>query len=183
VPDPREATATTPGPTTAAVLTVNATLAGSGAVTAVVPTDHGLPQTSVITLSFSGGGGSSAAATVVGCYAATGFTVGAGGVAYGTSQPFGVLTTGGITSGSAGSVVNPAISTGLLWPRQANISGTSTSGGAITATGAVVNDAGLFQAVPNGLVIAGGSALATTVGQVTITIGGQDSYVLVQPAW
>ena len=172
-PDPRDTI------TTAAVLTVNSTLAGSGTITALVRTDHGTPLTSVPTISFSGGGGSSAAATAVMCLTATGITVDAGGVAYGNAQPFGVITTGGIVAGAAGAVVNPQLGPGLFTPRQANISGTSTAGGAITATGAVVNDAGLFQAVPSGLVIAGGSALATTVGQVTITVGGRtDSSML-----
>lgn len=166
VPDSRDTI------TTAAALTVNATLAGAGTITALVRTDHGTPLTSIPTISFSGGGGASAAATAVMCWTATGFTVGAGGAAYGNAQPFQVTTTGGIVGGSAGAVVNPAVGSGLFIPRQANISGTSTAGGAITATGAVVNDGGLFQAVPNGIVTAGGSGLATTVGQATITVGG-----------
>lgn len=171
IPDPRDTV------TTAAVLT--ATLTGSGTITALVRTDHGTPLTSVPTFTFSGGGGSSAAATAVMAFVATGFTVGAGGAAYGNAQPFGVITTGGIVGGSAGAVVNPLLGPGIFTPRQANISGTSTAGGAITATGAVVNDGGLFQAVPNGLVIAGGSGLATTVGQVTITVGGvSDTFFL-----
>lgn len=147
-------------------------LTGSGTITAVICTYSGTPLTSVPTLAFSGGGGASAAATVVGCYAATGFTVGAGGAAYGNAQPFLIITGGGVTAGTAGAVVNPSIGPGMFVPRQANITGVSTGGGAITATAAVVNDAGLFQAVPSGFVIAGGSGLATTVGQATITIGG-----------
>ena len=147
-------------------------LTGAGTVTAVLCTNPGTALTAVPSLTFSGGGGSSAAATAVMLFTATGFTVGAGGVAYGNAQPFLVLTGGGIVSGAAGAVVNPAVSTGLLVPRQANITGTSTAGGAVTATGAVVNDGGLFQAVPTGFVIAGGSALPTTVAQVTITVGG-----------
>jgi len=181
IPDPREASASTPGPTTAAVLTVNATLAGGGTITALVCTNHGTPLTSVPTLTFTGGGGSSAAATAVMCLTATGFTVGAGGAAYGNAQPFLVITGGGIVPGAAGATVNPQLSSNLFTPRQANITGTSTAGGAVTATGAVVNDGGLFQAVPNGFVIAGGSGLATTVAQVTITVGGITDHSLVQP--
>lgn len=155
-----------------AVLTVNSTLAGSGTVTAILCTNHGTAVTAVPTLTISGGGGSSAAATAVMCFTVTGFTVGAGGAGYGNAQPFGLLSIGGIVGGAAGAVVNPAIGPGMFTPRQANISGTSTAGGAITATGAVVNDGGLFQAVPNLLVVAGGSALATTVGQATADVGG-----------
>lgn len=175
IPDPRDTI------TTQAVLTVNATLTGAGTITAVICTNPGIPQTAVPTLSFTGGGGASAAATVVMCFAATGFTVGAGGAAYGNAQPFLVITGGGIVGGTAGAVVNPVLDRQLFYPRQANFSGVSTAGGAITATGLVVNDPGVFQAVPAGFVIAGGSGLATTVGQVTITVGGASDTSLLFP--
>lgn len=181
-PDPRDAGAATPGPTTAAVLTVNATLAGAQTITGLICTNHGTPLTSVPTLTFTGGGGSSAAATVVMEFTATGFTVGTGGAVYGNAQPFLVITGGGIVPGSAGATINPTLSSNLFTPRQANISGTSTAGGAITATGLIVNDGGLFQAVPNGFVIASGTgALPTTTGIVTITVGGVTDYSILQP--
>lgn len=173
IPDARDAI------TTNAVLTT--ALTGTGVITAVVCTDPGQPQTAVPTLSFSGGGGASAAATAVMNFVATGFTVGAGGVAYGNAQPFGIMTTGGVVPGTPGAVVNPNISNLILTPRQANISGTSSAGGAVQNTAAVINDAGLFQAVPSGLVIAGGSGLATTVAQVTITVGGTSDTTLLYP--
>lgn len=179
VPDAREALASTPGPTTTAVATT--ALTGAGTITALLCTNQGTPITVVPTLTFTGGGGSAAAATVVMCFVATGFTVGAGGAAYGNAQPFAVTTTGGIVSGAAGAVLNPSVGNGLFIPRQANISGTSTAGGAITATGAVINDGGMFQAVPQGIVTAGGSGLATTVGQATITVGGVTDYYDLQP--
>lgn len=166
IPDPRDTI------TTAAVLTVNSTLAGSGTITAILCTDHGTPLTAVPTLTITGGGGASGAATVVMCFAATGITVGAGGAAYGNAQPFMVLTGGGSNTSTPGAVVNPQVSTDLIDIRQANFTGTSTAGGAVTATNLVTNDAGLFEAVPLGFVIAGGTGLATTVAQVTITVGG-----------
>ena len=181
--DPREATAATPGPTTVGVLTA-AMLATETLVTAVTCTDPGTgAYTAVPTLTFAGGGGSSAAATAIMCFAATGFTVGNGGAVYGNAQPFLVITGGGLVPASgAGSVVNPGISTGLLFPRQANISGTSASGGTITATGLVVNDGGLFQAVPAGFVLPSGTgALPTTTAIVTITVGGVLDYYSIQP--
>lgn len=168
--------------TTTAVLTVNATLAGAATVTAVVCTNPGQPQTAVPTLAFSGGGGASAAATVVMCFAATGFTVGTAGAVYGNAQPFGIITTGGIVGGAVGANINPQLDKNIFTPRQANISGTSTAGGAVTATGAVINDAGLFQAVPTGLVIASGTgALPTTTAIVTITVGGITDQFYMQP--
>jgi hypothetical protein len=166
VPDPRETLAG------GGVLTINATLAGSGAITALLNTNHGTALTSVPTFTFTGGGGSSAAATAVMCFTATGIGSITGGAAYGTSQPFGVMTLGGQVSGTAGSVVNPSIGNNLLVPRMANMSGTSTGGGAITATGFVVTDGGLFTAVPTAAIIPAGNSIPTTIGQATVTVGG-----------
>lgn len=158
--------------TTGAGAKATATLTGAGTITAVLLNDRGTALTAVPTLTFTGGGGSAAAATVVMNFAATGFTVGTAGAAYGNAQPFMVITGGGIVGGTAGAVVNPAISTGLFTPVQANITGVSTAGGAVTATGLVVNNGGSFQSVPTGFVLPGGSGLPTTTGIVTITVGG-----------
>ena len=147
-------------------------LTGSGTVTAIVRDAHGTPLTSVPTLSITGGGGASAAATVVMCFTSTGLTVGAGGAAYGNAQPFLVQTGGGVVTATPGATVNPSIGAGMFIPRQARFLGTSTAGGAVTATGLVTSDGGLFQSVPLGFVTAGGTALATTVAQVTMTVGG-----------
>ena len=53
--------------------------------------------------------------------------------------------------------------------------------GAITATGLVVNDGGLFQSVPSGIVLPGGSGTVTTIGQATITVGSALDYYIIQP--
>ncbi|MGE3582791.1 MAG: hypothetical protein AB7J28_15410 [Hyphomonadaceae bacterium] len=174
LPDPRDTVTTQAALTTA--------LTGSGTITAIVCTDPGTPLTSVPTLTISGGGGASGAATVVMCFTATGFTVGAGGAAYGNAQPFLVQAVGGRVAGTAGAVVNPSTGVGLLTPRTGFITGTSEAGGAVTATGAVIEDGGLFARVPSGFVTAGGSGLATTVAQVTITVGGVNDVLYLQPA-
>lgn len=175
VPDPRDTITTT------AVLTVNATLTGSGTITAVLCTDHGQAVTTVPTLTFTGGGGASAAATAVMCFTATGFTVGTAGAVYGNAQPFLVIAAGGVVAGTAGAVVNPQFDRSVLTPRSGFITGTSTAGGAVTATGAVIQDGGIFQAVPTGFVIASGTAaLPTTTAIVTITVGGVTDTTLVQ---
>lgn len=174
VPDPRDTV------TTQAVLTT--ALTGSGTITAILCTDHGTPLTSVPTLTISGGGGASGAATVVMCFTATGFTVDNGGAVYGNAQPFLVTAAGGRVAGAAGAVVNPTVGVGLLNPRTAFITGTSTAGGAVTATGAVIQDGGLFAAVPTGFVTAAGTAaLPTTTAIVTVTVGGVSDLSLVQP--
>lgn len=173
VPDPRDTVTTTGVLTTA--------LTGSGTVTGLIMTSQGLGgQTAVPTLSFSGGGGSSAAATVVMCFTATGFSVDTAGVAYGTSLPFKVFAAGGIVAGTAAAVVNPQLDRKVFVPRLGVISGTSAGGGTVTATGAVIDDGGLFQRVPEGVVVAGGGALPTTAAAVTITVGGVTDTSLIQ---
>lgn len=173
VPDPRD-TVTTP-----AVLTT--ALTGSGTITAILCTDQGTPLTAVPTLTISGGGGASGAATAVMCFAGTGFTVDNGGAVYGNAQPFLVTAAGGRVAGAAGAVVNPSTGVGLLTPRTGFITGTSTAGGAVTATGAVVEDGGLFSRVPTGFVTAAGTAaLPTTTAIVTITVGGVNDVTWLQ---
>lgn len=163
------------------VLTVNATLAGAGTITAIYPTNHGTPVTAVPTLTISGGSGSSGAATAVMAFAATGFTVSNGGAVYGNAQPFLVIAAGGVPATSS-TVVNPQLNNTILTPRAAYITGTSTAGGAVTATGLVIQDPGLFGAVPTGFVIAAGTgALPTTTAIVTITVGGATDTSLLQP--
>lgn len=162
--DPRDTTGS------GAVLTVNSTLAGSGTVTAILCTDHGTPQTSVPTLTISGGGGASAAATAVMCFTVTGYTVGTAGAVYGNAQPILTMAVGGIVAGSAGAVVNPAIGPGMFTPRPGYITSTSTSGGELT-TGGVIQDGGLFQAVPTSITLAGNS-VPTTQAVAALTVGG-----------
>lgn len=155
-------------------------LTAAGTVRAVVVTDPGAPQTAVATLTFAGGGGASAAATAIYCFALTGFTNTIAGVAYGTSQPFLVQSVGGVVAGTATNV-NPSIEKSILQVRQGHIAGTSTAGGATTATGAVVVDPGLFQAVPFLATIPAGDTLPTTLGQQTAAVGGITDVSWLQP--
>lgn len=160
---------------------LTATLTGAGTITAVVCTDHGTPVTAVPTLAFAGGGGASAAATAVMCFAVTGFTVTSGGTGYGASQPFAVKALGGITAGTAGAVVNPAIGPGRLSVREATIVGTSSAGGAIVNTGLTIADAGLFSAIPLLFVLVGGNGLPTVTATLTATVGGIPTLTVIQP--
>ena len=175
VNDPRDTTGS------GAVLTVNATLAGSGTLTAMYPTNQGTALTSVPTFTFSPA--STIAATAIMNFTVTGFTVGAGGAAYGNAQPFLLYSVGGIVAGSrASNTAGPIADTGLTTPRAAQLAGTSTAGGAITATGVVIVDGGLgFQAVPSLAVVAAGNSLATTIGQATATVGGASDTSFLQP--
>lgn len=173
LPDPRDTTGS------GGVLTVNATLTGSGTVCAIVCTDPGTPLTAVPTLTIAGGGGASAAATAVMCFTGTAFAVTNAGAGY-TSAGYAIITSGGIVAGTAGAVVNPAIGPGLFTPRQANMSG--AAGTTLVIGAQVVNDGGLFQAVPTGFVLNAGTAVQTTNAAVTITVGGVTDTSYLYPA-
>lgn len=175
IPNPLDPTL---GSITAATLT--AALTGTGQVAAVVCTNPGTPQTSVPTLTF-GGAGSSAAATVIHCLTVTAVSFSnTGGAAYAGSFVK-VATVGGKVTTAAGGIVNPAIGTGLLLPRQADIYA-PVSAGAIGS--AVITDGGMFQLAPAGLVLAeqpsAGSGLPTTISAATLTMGTATDRVVMQ---
>jgi len=165
----------TTGAGAAATLTI---AAGQTQVTGIVINNHGTPLTAVPTIAFSGGGGTTASATAIMEFGVTGFTISAVGGNYGASTGFGIITMGGVVAGTAAytSTIKK-----VLQPRQAVIQGTTTSGGAVTTASAVVVDAGLFQAVPAALVLAGGGSVATTQAAVTMTVGGVQDQLTIQP--
>jgi hypothetical protein len=173
---------------TGAVLTVNATLVGSGSLTALYPSNQGTPLTAVPTFTFTPTvGGVGLAATVIMNFVVTGFTIGStlSGAAYGTSQPFVIFGVGGIVSGTrAANTAGPIADTNLTDPQMAIITGTSTSGGKIPvgSTSTVVMNAGFgFQAVPNAIVLPGGATVPTTLATPTLTVGGITDTSWVQP--
>lgn len=166
VQDPRDTA------TGGAVLTISATLANTDAVTAIICTDPGTTAlTALPTLTISGGAGGGAAATVLMNWTVTGFTVVANGSSYGTSLPF-VVTGAGLFNHSTDATgdVNPQINLGLTKPRNFWIEGTTTSGGNITATAALTDDAGWgIQRVPDTVIISTG--VPTVVATATATVG------------
>lgn len=169
--DPRDSTGANAAATTV--------LTGAGTVTGLLCTDHGTPQTSLTTLTFSGGGGSSAAATLIACFTATGYTVDIAGSGYsGTVEISGL---GGF-SASAAIYTNPTTQLNLVRTRKASILGAIASGG-ISATGQNVYDGGIYPGVPTGIVYGGkaGSGTFTQAG-VTITVGGANDVVLMTAA-
>lgn len=181
--DPRD------GAGSGGILTVNATLAGSGTLTALYPSNSGTAQTSTPTYTFtvaSGFAGSGAAATCVMNYVVTGFTIasGASGAGYGNAQPFLILAVGGqVATGSrASNVAGPIADVNLTSPQTAYITGTSTSGGKIaTASSVVVSNGFGFQGTPTAFVWAGGTGLATTTATPTLTLGGVTDTSWIQP--
>jgi hypothetical protein len=170
--DPREGQNNVPVGSGAAAV---ATLTGAGTVTAVVCVDHGaaVTGTSVPTLSFSGGGGSSAAATALMCWSITAYTVTGGGTGYGGTVM--VSGTGGYPA-TAPAYANASIQANLVKGRAASITA-ALSGGAVTATGQVVNDGGIFAGLPTVYVQSFG--VVTTAATLSATMGGQTDTSLI----
>ena len=165
------------------ILTVNATLVGSGGLTAMYPSPaqgvsgYGTPLTTAPTFTFSPA--STTAATAVMNFAATSLTVSSGG----TAVPAGSVGIAGptlVAGASAANTAGPISTTGLSFPRAAwfflNI-----SGGVVQASGNTVVDPGLFQAAPTfGLISSSG--VAPTAGvSITVNVGGIPDVSYVQP--
>lgn len=159
-------------------------LTGSGTLGAVVCTDPGNPVSAVPTLTVASGAG---AATALMNFALSGalFTVVGGGTGYGNAQPFDVRTITGISTATPVNT-NPAIEKGITQVRPALISGISSAGGAVTATGAVAQDNGIgFQQIPTGVVdtgITGAAAPPTVVAAVTPVVGGVTDWFWIIPS-
>ena len=154
-----------------------ATLTGSGTITGLLCLDHGAGgQTSVPTLTFSGGGGSSAAATAIMCFTVTAYTVTTAGTGF--TAPIIVSIDNfptAATTAESQNFLRARFVSGACWIKGA------VSAGALTATGQVVYDGGIHSAVPTLGVIEPGT-LQTATGLVAATVGGavSTSYIMAQ---
>ncbi len=167
-----------PRDTTGSGATATAALTGSGTVAAVVCTDHGNPITSgtVPVLTFGSG---SAAATVLMNWGITTYAAGTAGAGYGTSAFIGLSAVGPALVASP-AYTNPDIQDNLVRVRRADVWVlTNSSGGLVT--GGVINDGGVYRGTPTP-VFSVGLATPTTVGVVTISMGGFTDHSLIQPA-
>lgn len=152
--------------------TATATLTGAATVTGVLVTDHGTAVTSVPTLSFTGGGGSSAAATALMCWTITAYVVATAGSGYLGAT---IITGYGGFPTTAAAYTNVATQKNLVRTRPATIEA-ALSGVGITATGQIVDDGGIYAAVPTALIItspfSGGTGVTLTAAGITFTMGG-----------
>lgn len=160
-------------PTTAAVLTVNATLALSGQVVAITCVDNGAGMTSVPTFTFTPA--STTAATAIMCFSIT-TGVAQTGQDHSATGNIG-FSIGALTAGSSTST-NPAITTGQFVPRMAYTAENTTAGGGITFL-----DGGLHQIIPIGIVYAlqSDGTVPSANTKVAQTVGGVNndlSYLL-----
>jgi hypothetical protein len=173
VNDPREGVNNVTAGYNAAAVT---TLTGAATVTGLVCIDHGQGGlTAVPTLSFSGGGGTSAAATAIMCWSITAYTPTAGTGFTGPSLLSGLDA----FPTAAAAYTNPSTQSGLVKTRLANIL-MPESGGAPTATGAVVYDGGIYTSVPTPLITTNGALITQTV-TIAFTMGGMSADVEFTP--
>ena len=168
VNDPREGANGVATGSGAAAVTV---LTGAGTVTALVCLDHGTGgQTAIVTVTAASG---SAAATVVMCWSITAYTVSSTTAGSGYATP--VIISAYDTAPAQTTNTNPTISSSLVREREARIVGAIT-GTALTATGQVVKDGGVYAAQPTlyayGFIQGAGAVqavLAATMGGNTDT--------------
>jgi hypothetical protein len=168
--DPREGqNGTTVGYGASAV----AVMGSTGTVTGVICVDHGTPLTSLPTLAFTGGGGSSAAATTIMDWTMTGYTVSGGGTVYSGSV---LVSAFGGFPGTSPAYTNPDTQSNLVIGR-AGLIQAALSGGAITATGLVVLDGGIYPGVPSFITYY--NTPPATVASLVITVGGATDNVVI----
>lgn len=153
------------------------TLTGAGTVTALLCLDHGQgSQSAVPTLTVSSG---SAAATAVMCWSISAYTVSS--TTAGSGYTASVIISGFDTPPGSSVLTNPAIQTQLVKTRNAFIVA-ALSTGAITATGQVVKDGGVYTAAPTMYVASAGVSGASPVQSViSATMGGQTDTSIIFP--
>jgi hypothetical protein len=168
VNDPREGLNSVALGTGAAGIT---SLTGAGTITALLCIDHGTGgQTAVPTLTFTGGGGASAAATAIMCWSITGLVVSSTTAGSGYAAP--VIISGYDTPPSQTSNVNPTISSLLVRERQGQLIG-AVSGVALTTTGVVIKDGGIYTAAPTLFTFGFIQGAAAVQAVISAQMGGQ----------
>ena len=170
------------GTITTASITLVLNAAQSTAITGALLTNNGAPITSSLTgltLTATGGAGSGAtlAALVMQCITAATVTAGGGGWGNAAEPPV-VTTAGGYYNGAASVNPNPMVELTKFRARPGVITVTASGAGLISAP--VVQDPGLFVSTPSAVIIPGG-ALPTTLASVTLTLGGFQDTILLQP--
>jgi hypothetical protein len=180
IPDPREASAGTPGPTNNAVVVL--TLTATGQLTGLYPIAHGSAQTAVPTLTITTAT-TTALATAVMNFTVTGLgTFTTGGSSLGTLEMVSVSNT---IAASVNFLTNPLHNgVGLTFPRPCRILAGLTSGVASSTTAATIEDGGLgIQQVPSMLPIYSITSTTAIVPQAgTPTVGGITDTSYIQAA-
>jgi hypothetical protein len=181
VNDPREST-NTGAPAAATISTGSGaiavtTLTGTGTLTAVVCLDHGQGgQAAVPTLTVSSGG---ATATAIMCWSITATTVSTTTGGSGYAAP--IAITGYAAAPNQTVNLNPYITSQLVRGRQPNIFATAVSGTGISPASIVLQDGGVFTALPTLQASSFPPGAGAVGATVTPTMGGNnDTSLIVQ---
>lgn len=170
--DPREGAN---GVGTGSGCVITTSLTGGGTITAMLCLDHGQGgQTAVPTFTFSSG---SVAATAVMCWSITAYTVSATTAGSGYATP--VIVSGYDSVPGSSVLTNPTIQTGVK-TRNAFIVG-AVSGTAMTATGQVVKDGGIYTAAPTMFAYGFIQGAAAVQAVLAATMGSQLDVSLIWP--
>lgn len=172
-------------PTTQGVLTVNATLAGSGTLTGIVMQNAGSLYlgTAIPTISFANTTGALAggvAATAIMSFCLQSVTITNAGAVYQTAtfHPW-VSSLGSVQNVAAGANTTGILNE-FLGGRPAR--GTANSGAGTTIAAVSIEDQGFgFQKVPSIGIATAGTTVPTTIALLTAVVGSQTDTSLVQP--
>lgn len=161
-----------------AITTATATLGltGAGTLAAVLCTDPGVSGTITPTLTVSGAG-TSATASAVMLWTITGGTIANAGAGYNAAS---MISSVNGANTITETYTNPEFELKTFIPRQAQI-GITLNGTSVGSIGTIV-DAGLFMSVPQAIVLAGGASPTTVASISGFTVGGTNTYVMIQPA-
>lgn len=164
-------------------------LTGAQTITAVQVFDHGsalADGAAVPTISFTGGGGSGATATAVMCQTIKGYTVTSAGNSY-ANAAIEVTALGSGYPTSSPAYTNPSANANLFRGRRASLLAALT-GNAITGTGQVILDGGLYAGNPavnftgQGGVLINSNQAVTTAAVLGLTMGGTSGVSYYGPA-
>lgn len=170
-------------PTTQGVLTVNATLGGSGTLTGLVIQNPGSLYlgTAIPTIAFSGGGlAGGVAATAVMSFCLQSVTITNAGAVYTTATFHPWISSLGSVQNVAAGANTTAFNNDWLGGRPAR--GTANSGAGTTIAAVSIEDQGFgFQKVPTIGIATAGTTVPTTIALLTPVVGSQTDTSLVQP--
>jgi hypothetical protein len=162
------------------VLVLNAGL--SGAITAALCTNNGAPLAtlSALTLTAAGGAGTGATLTPQIMQTVISSSVVAGGAGWGNATQGPILVATGTGAVSVSAIGNASVELAPTYrSRQAWATGTTNAGGTISAL--TFEDTGLFITTPTFALLPGAGGIGSTAASITLTMGGANDLVLLQP--
>lgn len=169
-----------PRDTVGAGASIQLGITGTGQLTGLYMTDHGVPLTGVPTFTFANG---SAAATAIMCFSVLTVASGATNTATYATGTTPIVTTVNNLASAANTWTNPIHEGSTTFPRPARIKAGLASN-LVTGTGSVVEDNGFgIQIAPSAIVIGQLLAITGVTGNIApaLTVGGVTDTSFLQP--